>query len=100
MIAIRHSSGCETLISISLFMPDVSFLYAGVMPRPTACERPRRGRSKLADRDRRQMLAYRAARPVNVLAIAIRATGARSGAKASKKNADRSARGGLCAAWK
>src|SRR4051794_25619971 len=32
-IAIRHSSGCETLMSISLFMRDDSFLYAGGRPR-------------------------------------------------------------------
>src|SRR5262245_51884590 len=32
-MAIRHSSGCETLISISLFIADVAFLYARVEPR-------------------------------------------------------------------
>src|SRR5205807_657445 len=32
MIAIRHSSGCETLMSISLFMRDNSFLYVRVRP--------------------------------------------------------------------
>jgi len=78
-------------------MPEFSFLYAGVMPRAEAGEQPKWGCWALAYGDRRQMLAYRAARPVDIV-VAIRATGGRSGAKASKEIADRGARGGLCAA--
>jgi hypothetical protein len=88
-------------------MPECSFLYARLWPRPTASARRARrraGRSPATqsqapvNRDRQPPLTNSAARPLCRAKAADQAAEARSGAGVSQRGADRSGKDGFAAA--